>query len=159
MSYSQLDTQIVTRNLHRYDAVHDTDGHSDANTEVGDWDVEINTKPIPLSRSQTRRFAFWKILRNYSWTMNTALLLIIAGLLIEERWNPRHLDRPFELAGDITGFAPRFAQQIVSFKPDSTFAPEDATQFWSNETQHAWLSIVPGMKVSIPNTTQLHKTA
>lgn len=35
------------------------------------------------------------------------------------------------------------SQQIVSFKADPVFAPENASEFWSKETQQAWLDIVP----------------
>ncbi|KAL1591908.1 hypothetical protein SLS60_011500 [Paraconiothyrium brasiliense] len=35
------------------------------------------------------------------------------------------------------------SQQIVGFKPDPIFAPENASDFWSIETQQAWLDIVP----------------
>jgi hypothetical protein len=84
--------------------------------------------------------------------VDTTLLLIIIGLLAEKKWHHHtkkqqenhHKSHQYELAGDITGFAPTFSQQIVTFKPDPVFAPEDASQFWSNETQQAWLDIVPG---------------
>jgi hypothetical protein len=123
---------------HRYNALRNIDNQSDASTEVGDWDTEGETR--------LRRRTIWKRVRGWHWVLDTGLLLVIIGLLVEKRW--RHYDHrksyAHELAGDITGFAPTFSQQIVSFKPDAVFAPDDASEFWSNETQHAWLSIVPG---------------
>jgi len=123
----------------RYDALRNTDDHSDSSTEVDDWDTEDAVRP------RQRNKTVWKRLKGYRWILDTALLLVIVGLLVENRWQRHTKIHQYELAGDITGFAPTFSQQIVSFKPSSVFAPEDASEFWSNETQHAWLSIVPGM--------------
>ena len=123
----------------RYDALRNTDDHSDSSTEVDDWDTEDAVRP------RRRRKTVWKRLKGYRWVLDTALLLVIVGLLVEKRWQKHAKSHQYELAGDITGFAPTFSQQIASFKPSSVFAPEDAAEFWSNETQHAWLSIVPGM--------------
>ncbi|KAL1800788.1 hypothetical protein ACET3X_001130 [Alternaria dauci] len=121
----------------RYDSLRNTDDHSDSSTEIGDWEVE------EAVQRRRRSKTVWKRLKGYRWMLDTALLLVIVGLLVEKRWQQRAKSHQYELAGDVTGFAPRFSQQIVSFQPDPVFAPEDASQFWSNETQHAWLSIVP----------------
>ncbi|KAF1947999.1 hypothetical protein EJ02DRAFT_332806 [Clathrospora elynae] len=121
----------------RYDALRNIDDHSDSSTEVGDWDTEDAVTP------RRKRKSVWKRVKGYRWVLDTALLLVIVGLLAEKRWKHQKKNPQYELAGDITGFAPTFSQQIVSFKPDPIFAPEDAGEFWSNETQHAWSSIVP----------------
>lgn len=64
----------------------------------------------PHSRrgSRTRRIcaglAFWR------WILDTALLLVILGLLLERRWHGwegKDGNDTYELAGDLTGFAPR----------------------------------------------------
>ena len=122
----------------RYDSLHNTDDHSDSSTEIGDWEAE------EAALRRRRNKTVWKRVKGYRWIIDTALLLVIAGLLVEKRWQKHAKSHEYELAGDITGFAPTFSQQIVSFKPDPVFAQEDATEFWSNETQHAWLNIVPG---------------
>lgn len=122
----------------RYDMLPNTDDHSDSSTEVGDWDTEDAIQP------RRRRKTIWRRVKAYRWMLDTALLLVIVGLLGEKRWQHQAKSHQYELAGDITGFAPTFSQQIVSFKPNDVFAPENATEFWSKETQHAWLSIVPG---------------
>lgn len=122
----------------RYDSLRNTDDHSDSSTEIGDWEVEEAVQRRRRKKTVRRK------LKGYRWVLDTALLLVIVGLLVEKRWQTHAKSHQFELAGDLTGFAPRFSQQIVSFKPDPVFAPEDAMQFWSNETQHAWLNIVPG---------------
>lgn len=130
-------TSTNTKSDHRYDSLRNLDHHSDSSTEVGDWDIEQHIK----QRRSRRRV--WRKIKGYRWLLDTTLLLVIVGLLVEKRWT-HHASHAYELAGDITGFAPTFSQQIISFKPDPIFAPEDASQFWSNETKHAWLSIVPG---------------
>lgn len=122
---------------HQYKTLRSADEHADSSTEVDDWDTQRDVKPWK------RRKTFWRKARGYRWMLDTALLLLVAGLLVEKRWT-RHTSHRFEIAGDITGFAPSFSQQIVTFKPDPVFAPENASEFWSKETQQAWLSIVPG---------------
>jgi hypothetical protein len=130
----------------RYDALRAIDDHSDSNTEVWDWDTE-DVQP------RRRRKTIWKRVKGHRWMLDTALLFVIVGLLVDKRW-PRHTkSHLYELAGDVTGFAPTFSQQVISFKPDPVFAPEEPAEFWSNETQHAWLSIVPGM---LPSFLVLH---
>ncbi|KAF2267867.1 hypothetical protein CC78DRAFT_576410 [Lojkania enalia] len=122
----------------RYDDLHNIDAHSESSTEVGDWDTEAE------SGLRRRRSGLWLRAKLHRW-INTALLLVIFGLLAEKRWSKqnRYIDHQYEFAGDLTGFAPRFSQQIVSFKPDPRFVPENASAFWDQETQGAWLSIVP----------------
>lgn len=41
------------------------------------------------------------------------------------------------------------SQQIITFKPNPIFAPENASDFWNKDVQQAWLNIVPG-KNAIP---------
>jgi hypothetical protein len=140
MAFADEDTVKADQ---RYDALRNIDLHSDSSTEVGDWDTE------DAVQLRQRRKTVWKRVSAHRWMLDTALLLVIIGLLAEKKWQHHTKSHRYELAGDITGFAPTFSQQIVSFKPDPVFAPENPAEFWSNETQHAWLSIVPG-------TTSLH---
>ncbi|KAF2865925.1 hypothetical protein BDV95DRAFT_242475 [Massariosphaeria phaeospora] len=123
----------------RYDALRNLDDDSRSSTEVEDWEPESEVRP------RRKRKTFWKKAKAYRWMVDTALLLVIVGLLAEKRlkkWSP-HKSHRYELAGDITGFAPEFSQQIVSFTPNHTFAPENASSFWDHQTQNAWLDIVP----------------
>ena len=76
--------------------------------------------------------------------LDTGLLLIIIGLLAEKRWKHNTESHAFELAGDMTGFAPTFSQEIKTFSPNMVFAPENASEFFSPQTKQAWLDIVPG---------------
>ncbi|KAH7078047.1 hypothetical protein BKA63DRAFT_564594 [Paraphoma chrysanthemicola] len=124
----------------QYNVLHDVDSQSDgdSNTEVEDWDTEGHMKPA-------RRKTIWRKLKASRWLVDTGLLLVIFGLLAEKRWkhSPHSHSYEYELAGDVSGFAPTFSQQIVTFKPDPVFAPENASEFWTNATQRAWLDIVP----------------
>jgi hypothetical protein len=135
----ELGKAITMKDDLRYNALQNADAHSDSSsTEVEDWDTEGDVKPPP-------RKTLWTRARAFKWLLDTGLLLVIFGLLVERQWRHHTNSHAFELAGDVTGFAPKFTQQITTFKPDPVFAPENASEFWSQETQHAWLNIVPGM--------------
>jgi hypothetical protein len=129
---------------------------SDSGTEVGDWDAESHAHIQKRSRMQrtlrrTRTSVFSRI-KKYHWVIDTVLLLAIIALLLERRTNDSERRSPeFELAGDITGFAPKFNQQIVKFTPDDVdlFAPDEPLKFFSNETQRAWLGMVPGRFIKL----------
>jgi hypothetical protein len=137
-STHDVSIMAFTKDDPRYDTLRTIDDHSDSSTEVGDWDTEDVVQP------RRRRKTTWRRVKGHRWMLDTALLLVIIGLLVDKRWQRHAKGHLYELAGDIAGFAPTFSQQVVSFKPDHVFAPEEPTEFWSNETQHAWLSIVPG---------------
>ncbi|ORY18127.1 hypothetical protein BCR34DRAFT_470435, partial [Clohesyomyces aquaticus] len=83
----------------------------------------------------------WEKLRSNWWIVDTSLLLIIVLLLVEP-----HLRTPsarLEITGDVTGFAPKFSEKIMSFKPDLSFIPLNTSTFWDAEIREKWLSIVP----------------
>jgi hypothetical protein len=148
VSQPQLGESTTMKDDLRYNALHDEDARSESSsTEVEDWDTESHEK---LRSKRT----VWAKLRAWKWLLDTSLLLVILGLLLDRQWKSHPKTPAFELAGDITGFAPKFSQQIVQFKPDPVFTPENASEFWSNETQRAWLDIVPGM--SFHPTSCLH---
>ncbi|KAB5577820.1 hypothetical protein GE09DRAFT_1168642 [Coniochaeta sp. 2T2.1] len=128
--------------------------HDDSVTEVSDtyagsdeekcWDGEQRNE---LSkRSRTRRACTTVFsLRNL---LDAVLVLAIIGLLLDRRlsqYEPQDKERQpmLETLGDITGFAPKISQQIKSFKPDFSFAPEDASKFFTPEVQNKWLDLVP----------------
>jgi hypothetical protein len=122
----------------RYNALRNIDARSESSTTdvEEDWDTEGGNHEKPRSRR-----TIWAKVKPWKWVLDTGLLLVIVGLLLDRRRSTSHA---FELSGDISGFAPKFGQQIVTFKPEPVFAPENASEFWSKETQHAWLDIVPG---------------
>jgi hypothetical protein len=130
------DSEATMKDDLRYNSL---DDHSDSSTEVGEWDSQVDTKPR-RTKPLWRRGSAWR------WLLETSLLLIIIGLLAEKRWQYHARSHAFEHTGDITGFAPSFSQQIVTFKPDPIFAPENASEFFSPETRQAWLDMVPGKR-------------
>ncbi|TEA18565.1 Oxidase ustYa [Colletotrichum sidae] len=83
--------------------------------------------------------------RSWRWLLDTALLLVIVGLLIERRYSqlPTY-DKRLETTGDLTGFAPQFTQQITTFHPTTDFVPDEPGKLFTNSSiQDNWLSIVP----------------
>ncbi|KAF2019696.1 hypothetical protein BU24DRAFT_419321 [Aaosphaeria arxii CBS 175.79] len=165
-----LDDKLVDSG--RYDALRNThnhdqdDNHSESSsTEVdeewGDNEEEAGSDsrlncPSKKSREwRRRRGSVWAKIQKYRWVVDTALLLVIVGLLLEKRWSHRRAHR-YEFAGDVTGFAPKFSQQIKTFKPDPIFVPENASEFWSSETQQAWLDIVPSTSIHSPTPSRMN---
>jgi hypothetical protein len=88
-----------TKNEGQYDALRSPDGF-ESSTEVDDWDAERDMRP----RLQRRR-SIWMKLKGYRWLLDTALLLVIVGLLVDKR-QTHHESHQYEVVGDITGFAP-----------------------------------------------------
>ncbi|KAL8415272.1 hypothetical protein RB594_006208 [Gaeumannomyces avenae] len=76
------------------------------------------------------------------WIIDVILLLFIIGLLMERRAKSYGFCE-YEGNGDITGFAPKIAQQIKTFVPDFGFAPENASEFFTDAVQQKWLDMVP----------------
>lgn len=87
---------------HRYDAIRNIENDSESNTEVEEWEAEEGR----IKPRRHRRRTFWGKLKKFRWMVDTALLFIIFGLLIEKRWK-RHGAHLYELGGDISGFAPK----------------------------------------------------
>lgn len=92
--------ESTTKNDLRYNALRNIDQQSDSGTEVGDWGNEED------ERSRRRRRPVWQRAKRYRWLLDTGLLLVIVGLLLEKRWMHSR-NHQYEFAGDITGFAPK----------------------------------------------------
>lgn len=101
------------------------------------WD-ELMHVPRPR-HSQWRRC--WSSV-SLQGLLNTLLLVLVLALLFDRRWSLERYGQQ-QVTGDITGFVPPVGQQIKSFVPDMGFAPENASEFFSNAVQDKWLSIVP----------------
>lgn len=152
LNVSKMDSVTKAKSDHRYGALRNVNDHSDSDTDVESWEDDDGVQP------RQRRRRVWRTMKRYRWVVDTTLLLIIVGMLVERRTSLQKGHR-YELAGDISGFAPSCAgscsslkatvltfpvsQQIVSFKHDPVFTPENASDFWNEDTQQAWLSIVP----------------
>lgn len=104
---------MESQNL-KYDSLHEGDqSDSRSSTEVdslmGDkklWhDVELNT---PIRR--TKRNRIFSMLKSSRWIVDTALLLVIAALLVREQWRqPTVLQDPniWQFGQDFTGVGPK----------------------------------------------------
>ncbi|KAK0384952.1 hypothetical protein NLU13_7431 [Sarocladium strictum] len=90
---------------------------------------------------ENQRSCFFKAMNAWRSVVNTVLLVTILVLLLV-RVDVNKPERK-EIGSDLAGFAPKFAQQIVTFKPDPGFAPEDPAEFFTNETRRKWLDLVP----------------
>lgn len=100
LDISKIGAAAKTEGDHRYDALRNLGNHSDSDTDVEDWEEDNPVQPRRRKRSM-----LWKKLKAYRWMMDTALLLVIIGLLVERI--PKSLKgHRYELAGDISGFAP-----------------------------------------------------
>ncbi|KAK1996488.1 hypothetical protein LX36DRAFT_112170 [Colletotrichum falcatum] len=120
-------------------------------------DVEDGRRTAQLSRCARARGLFWR----WRWLVDTLMLVIIVGLLLERRaglqtTTPR--DKRFETVGDLTGFAPEFSQQITTFHPTTEFVPDDPKEFFTNASiKENWLSLVPrGLGYVVMNDTKAH---
>ncbi|KAL1980703.1 hypothetical protein VTN96DRAFT_3620 [Rasamsonia emersonii] len=131
---------------HEYHDLHSGSSHNGSSTEVEESLLsEKEDDWQPKRGGQRRRTWKGRVLEKIKsnwWIVDTSLLLIIIALLVEPRWQ-KWKKIEYEFAGDVTGFAPQFSQQITTFKPDLGFAPENTSEFWSDAVQDKWLSIVP----------------
>jgi hypothetical protein len=117
------------KNDQRYNALRNLDNESDASTEVGDWDAE------DLERSrQTKRISVWNRVKRYRWLLDTGLLLVIVGLLVEKRLAHNHKHH-YEFAGDITGFAPKCRRQGGQQGHETDTMQSHSRSPLSNQTQ------------------------
>ncbi|RYP77316.1 hypothetical protein DL770_007083 [Monosporascus sp. CRB-9-2] len=116
--------------------------NDDSSTEF-DETIDLNDKDyMPTSSYLTKR-RWLAALRDHGWLVNAVLLLVIIVQLIEKGWHKHGKDHYFEGAGDLTGFAPEFPQQITKFTPDPGFVPENTSEFFTEETRRKWLGLVP----------------
>jgi hypothetical protein len=89
-------------NTNRYRTMHVEDG--DSGTEIDDL---LNERDYVQASSQPNRSRFLAIFKAHRWVVDTFLLFVIVGLLLERSLTRRGNDHYFEGNGDITGFAPQ----------------------------------------------------
>ena len=92
---------------YQYDSVRQDkeldDDHSTLADQERDWHTD--GKPEPRHRSRARRCL--AALGPWRWLLDTTLLVVILVLALERRYLARvDKGRSYELAGDLTGFAP-----------------------------------------------------
>ncbi|KAF2464346.1 uncharacterized protein BDR25DRAFT_381466 [Lindgomyces ingoldianus] len=108
--------------------------------EADDEEALIGSKQANRQRQFLRRSCWGKVRANW-WIVDSSLLLVIIFLLVEPRM--RNPSPRLDTTGDVTGFAPKFSQKIVSFEPDLSFVPQNTSSFWDKSVRDKWLSIVP----------------
>jgi len=113
----------------------------DGEVEKAWSDDTARDHPAMVSLRKSRRQKIKSAVMSFRSILDTVLLLVILALVVDRRWGA---STRLEFAGDLTGFAPRFSQQIKKFAPDHDFVPENATDFFSTRTLRKWLGTVPG---------------
>jgi hypothetical protein len=131
-----------------YNKLHNHHLDSDTSTEVDIWDTDCDLKPF-----LRRRRSIWSKLERYRWLLDTVLLLIIVGLLVEKRWNyDDHKTSRYETGGDMTGFAP-----TCKLTQEKTGNSADQTQSRSRSRPSGLTQSLHRKTHSISGVTQLRK--
>lgn len=142
---------------HKYENVQLGGGHehdhddSRSSTEVesliGDeksWHAHQHERERKSKRSQ-----LYSILRSSRWMLDTTLLLIIVALLVRNEMKEPMQDQ-WQLLGDMTGVGPRFPQKLARFEYDTSYAPMNTSEFFTNETLDKWNNLMPSMSFRLP---------
>ncbi|KAI0128578.1 hypothetical protein BJ170DRAFT_622196 [Xylariales sp. AK1849] len=146
---------------HPYDSLR-ADDHDEIDGLEGETEgtISLDEKDYLHTSPQSRRARLLAALGRYRWLIDGFLIAVIVMLLLDRQGGFQDGGSEPELvgAGDMTGFAPRFSQKIVTFQPDPMFLPENGSEFWSAEVRQKWLSIVPkGLGyLHIKNPDQYH---
>lgn len=172
--YHKLQANTNANNGSKNDAASEKEESFQIEDEERAWSDITARDPAMAERRASRRRQIWSIVMSLRSLVDTILLLVILGLLLDREWQKPSW---FEVGGDITGFAPKstylpkigtcltigcliaddfaVSQQIKSFSPDPTFVPENGSEFFTDAVKSRWLSIVP----SKCNSARLHRFA
>ncbi|KAF2202054.1 hypothetical protein GQ43DRAFT_392945 [Delitschia confertaspora ATCC 74209] len=130
----------------RYASI-DLHDNEDSSTEVdysekGDEEKLWHSAEVQNAGKRSKRVKALSIFRGCRGYLEVALLFAILGLLVRQYFNegPRN---QWDFNGDMTGFGPRFSQQIVTFHPDDSYAPNDTSKFFEQETLDKWTELMP----------------
>ncbi|KAI1326263.1 hypothetical protein F5Y16DRAFT_422012 [Xylariaceae sp. FL0255] len=96
------------------------------------------------SEERTARRNLSSSLKSYLWFIDTALLLVISGLLLLLVIKD-HSKQPstWQVGGDYSGTGPDFSTRVVKWEADMTFVPSNTTEFFSDETLDRWKTLMP----------------
>lgn len=137
---------------HKYENVqltgeheHDHDSRSSTEVEslIGDeksWRAHQHEQ----RERRSKRSQLSSILRSSRWMLDTTLLLIIVALLVRNEMREPMQDQ-WQLLGDMTGVGPRFPQKLARFEYDTSYAPMNTSEFFTNETLDKWNNLMPSM--------------
>ncbi|KAI1260311.1 hypothetical protein F5Y18DRAFT_260633 [Xylariaceae sp. FL1019] len=88
-----------------------------------------------------------KGLRSYLWFFDTALLLVIASLLLllvlRDQWREMRTSSPRQVGSEYSGTEPEFSTRVVKWEADFSFVPKNTTEFFSDHTLSRWQTIMP----------------
>ncbi|KAI0484109.1 hypothetical protein GGR56DRAFT_612359 [Xylariaceae sp. FL0804] len=120
-------------------------------------DVELNRPATAGGRPMTRRrrrSGFVAALRSHRWLVDTVLLLVILGFVVRDHWWPRQQSEQrgeeeeedpniWQFGSDMTGVGPRLSHDVRSFSPDSSYAPNNTAEFFTEEVLQKWNDLMP----------------
>lgn len=90
-----------------------------------------------------RRNKVLSVLKTGQSYLNTVLLLGILAVLVRQQLRIPSPER-WEIGGDFTGVAPpTFDQQITTFKMDQSYAPDNTSEFFTDEVLQKWNQLMP----------------
>jgi len=131
---------------HKYENVDlvDQDRSSRSSTEVESLmgeEKQWHAKELQLGSERPGRRAsktcrVISAVRSYRWLVDTLLLVAILALVLRQQWQSPPLN-PYDIGGDITGVGPRFPQQITKFEMDYKYAPNNVSEFFTDEVLQA----------------------
>jgi hypothetical protein len=83
----------------------------------------------------------------WRWALDTGLLLLILVLLLrlheQSSGTNGGVFAAREIGSDLTGVTPKFGQQIVQFRRDEGYMPQNTSEFFTQQTKQKWLDLVP----------------
>ncbi|KAI0536239.1 hypothetical protein GGR58DRAFT_503462 [Xylaria digitata] len=98
------------------------------------------------SDNATKRWTFISWVKPYLWFIDTALLLLVASLLLVLIRDERRVSAQrssWQVGGDSSGTGPEFSTQVVKWEADASFVPENTTEFFSEDTLGRWKTLMP----------------
>lgn len=125
--------------------------HDDArsSTEVDESLLEFgknwqNEEEPGRPRRRTKERTCFPKLRSFRWVIDTALLIIILGLLIKDhRRQSGSQENKYETGGDFTGVHPDLPHKVLRFQSDSSYAPTNTSEFFTEEVLQKWNDLMP----------------
>ncbi|ROW08729.1 hypothetical protein VPNG_06437 [Cytospora leucostoma] len=133
---------------------HDQDPDSSrSSTEVESLIGEEKSWQAQQRQRKSKRSTLAGILQSSRWMLDTTLLLIIIMLLLRNEWKESPPDQ-WQLLGDMTGVGPRFPQKLTRFEYDTSYAPMNSSEFFTDEVLQKWNDLMPkGMGFQWVNET------
>lgn len=102
--YHKLQTNAESQKKNKNDATADKDELFPFEDEEKAWSDITAGDPAITERRASRRRQIWSTVRSLRSLVDTILLFVILGLLLDREWQKPSW---FEVGGDITGFAPK----------------------------------------------------